>query len=304
MNRACETTTQATRDSETTESGETTPSRPRLRSGIALMVSSSISNQVGASFGAMAFPTIGPVGVVAIRQFITAAVLVPLVRPRFRGLGAKRWWLVAGLAVVFSVMNLCLYAAVERIGLGLGVTLEFLGPLAVAIASSRRRLDYACALLAGIGVVVLTNPGPSADVVGISLALIAAAGWACYILLNRSIGQQLPGLEGPALASTVSAVAWVPVAAWWFASHGVTATALALAVACGILSSVVPYVADLSALRYVPTHIFGTFTSVNPVWAALAGWLLLGQMLEVNEWVGIVLIVASNAVVVRGGGAR
>ena len=276
----------------------------RLRTGIALMLSSSISNQVGASFGAMAFSSIGPMGVVAIRQFITAAVLLPLVRPRFRGLGSKRWLLVTGLAVVFSVMNLCLYAAVERIGLGLAVTLEFLGPLAVAIASSRRRLDFGCALLAGIGVVVLTNPGPSADVVGISLALIAATAWGCYILLNRSIGAQLPGLEGTALASGISAMVWIPVAAWWFTTHEVTITALGLAATCGVLSSIVPYVADLSALRYVPAHVFGTFTSVNPVWAALAGWLLLGQILEVNEWVGIALIVASNAVVVWRSRAR
>ncbi len=268
------------------------------------MLSSSISNQVGASFGAMAFPMIGPVGVVAIRQFITAAVLVPFVRPNFRQLGGRQWLLVIGLAAVFSVMNLTLYAAVERIGLGLAVTLEFLGPLTVAIASSRRRLDFGCALLAGIGVVVLTNPGPSTDVVGISLALVAATAWACYILLNRSIGAQLPGLEGTALASSISAVAWIPVAAWWFANHGVSLVALGLAAACGILSSIVPYAADLSALRYIPAHIFGTFTSANPVWAALAGWLLLGQMLEVNEWAGIAIIAASNAVVVWGGRAR
>ena len=179
----------------------------------------------------MAFPTIGPVGVVVVRQFVTALVLTPIVRPRLRGLRKDQWWPILGLVVVFSVMNLSLYAAIDRIGLGLAVTLEFLGPLTVAIAGSRRVLTIACAALAGIGVVVLTNPGPTADLIGIALALLAALAWGSYILLNRTLGQQLPGLQGTAVASLV------------------TAAAIALAVACGLMSSIVPYVADLLALR-------------------------------------------------------
>lgn len=265
--------------------------------GYALMFASSASNQVGAALGASAFGAIGPVGVVAVRQIVTALVLVPTVRPRLRGLGAHQWRPILGLVVVLSVMNLSLYAAIERIGLGLAVTLEFLGPLAVAVAGSRRALDIAGAALAGIGVVVLTDPGPSADVIGIALGLLAAVAWGCYILLNRTLGQRLPGLQGTAVASLVAAAVWIPIAVGWFAFHRPTASAIALAVACGLLSSIVPYVADLLALRRVPAHIFGTFTSVNPIWAALAGWVLLRQPLDVHEWAGIGLIVISNAVV-------
>src|SRR4051795_3668813 len=127
--------------------------------GIVLMLTSSASNQTGAALGALAFPTIGPVGVVAVRQFVTAIVLTPIVRPRFRGLRKDQWWPILGLVVVFSVMNLSLYAAINRIGLGLAVTLEFLGPLTVAIVSSRRLLDIAGAVLASVGVIVLTHPG-------------------------------------------------------------------------------------------------------------------------------------------------
>lgn len=262
-----------------------------------MMLGSSASNQTGAALGAMAFPTIGPVGVVAIRQFVAALLLVPTVRPRFRGLRTDQWFLILGLTVVFSVMNLTLYLAIDRIGLGLAVTLEFLGPLAVAVAGSRRVMDICCAVLAGIGVVVLTDPGPTTDLVGIGLALIAAAAWAGYILLNRDLGQRLPGLQGTALASAVTAGVWLPIAIGWFLTHTPTAMALLLATACGLLSSFAPYVADLQALRRVPTGMFGTFTSVNPVWAALAGWLVLHQALGVNEWVGIVLIVAGNIAV-------
>ncbi|ONI76461.1 EamA family transporter [Actinosynnema sp. ALI-1.44] len=266
-----------------------------------MALTSAASNQAGAALGAMAFPAIGPVGVVAVRQLVTAVVLTPIVRPRFRGLRKDQWLPILGLVAVFGVMNLSLYAAIDRIGLGLAVTLEFLGPLTVAIASSRRVPDIACAVMAGVGVVVLTAPGPTTDMVGILLALLSATAWGCYILLNRTIGQRLPGLQGTAVASVVSAAAWTPIAAVWFALHTPTAAAMLLAVACGVMSSIVPYVADLLALRRVPARMFSTFTSINPVWAALAGWVLLHQTLHLNEWIGIGLIVVSNtAVTARG----
>ncbi|MBO0677485.1 EamA family transporter [Mycolicibacterium sp. S2-37] len=261
------------------------------------MLSSSASNQTGAALGAMAFASVGAVGVVAVRQLVTALVLVPIVRPRLRGLSRDKWLPILGLAAVFGLMNLSLYAAIDRIGLGLAVTLEFLGPLAVAIVSSRRLPDIVCAVFAGIGVAVLTGPGPTTDFLGVGLALLAAMGWGSYVLLNRTVGQRLPGLQGTAAASAVSALVWCPVAGVWFATHIPTANGLALAAACGLMSSIAPYIADLLALRRVAAHMFGTFASVNPVWAALAGWLLLGQTLDVHEWLGIGFIVVSNAVV-------
>lgn len=274
-----------------------TASPQQRRTGIGLMLTSSVSNQTGAALGASAFPIIGPIGVVAIRQVITALVLLPVVRPRLRGLSRAQWLPILGLALVFSVMNLTLYLAIERIGLGLAVTLEFLGPLTVAILASRRILDLLCALVAGVGVVILTSPGPSTDVLGISLALIAAVSWGCYILINRTLGQRLPGLHGTAIASLLTALIWLPIGAIWFILHPPTLTAIGLAIACGLLSSIVPFVADLQALRRIPAGVFGIFTSLNPVWAALAGWLVLHQVLQVNEWIGIIFIIASSATV-------
>lgn len=274
-----------------------TASPQQRRTGIGLMLTSSVSNQTGAALGASAFPIIGPIGVVAIRQVITALVLLPVVRPRLRGLSRAQWLPILGLALVFNVMNLTLYLAIERIGLGLAVTLEFLGPLTVAILASRRILDLLCALMAGVGVVILTSPGPSTDVLGISLALIAAVSWGCYILINRTLGQRLPGLHGTAIASLLTALIWLPIGAIWFILHPPTLTAIGLAIACGLLSSIVPFVADLQALRRIPAGVFGIFTSLNPVWAALAGWLVLHQVLQVNEWIGIIFIIASSATV-------
>lgn len=261
------------------------------------MLTGSASNQTGAAIGALAFPAIGPVGVVAIRQLTTALVLTPLVRPRVRGLTHQQWWPVLGLVLVFSVMNLSLYAAIERIGLGLAVTLEFLGPLTVAVIGTRRAIDGIAALVAGLGVLVLTNPGPTTDFVGIGLALVAATAWGGYILLNRTVGQRMPGLQGTAVASLVTAGVWLPVALIWFTLHPPTTAAIGLAVACGVLASAVPYAVDLLALRRVPAQVFSIFTSINPVWAALAGWAVLDQMLGLNQWVGIGLIALSNVVV-------
>ncbi|HET6859734.1 MAG TPA: EamA family transporter, partial [Streptomyces sp.] len=171
------------------------------RSGVALMVGSGLSNQMGASVGALAFPVIGPVGVVAVRQWVAAVVLLSAGRPKLRAFTAAQWRPVLGLAVVFATMNLTLYMAIDRIGLGLAVTLEFLGPLAVALAASRRRIDLACASAAAAGVLVLTRPQASTDYLGIGLALTAAVCWGCYILLNRTVGRRLPGLEGSAAAA-------------------------------------------------------------------------------------------------------
>ncbi|MFJ5814424.1 EamA family transporter [Streptomyces sp. NPDC093108] len=261
------------------------------------MLGSGLSNQTGASVAALAFPVLGPLGVVAVRQWVAAVVLGAVGRPRLRGFTAAQWRPVLGLALVFAAMNLSLYEAIERIGLGLAVTLEFLGPLAVALAGSRRRVDLVAAVVAAGAVVVLTRPTPSTDYPGIGLALLAAACWACYILLNRTVGARLPGLEGSAAAAAVSGALYLPVGAWVLWHHPPTAAAFGCALAAGVLSSAVPFLTDLLALRRVPAHFFGVFMSVNPVFAALAGVAVLGQQLDVLAWIAIALIVGANAAV-------
>jgi inner membrane transporter RhtA len=260
-----------------------------------MMLTSAASNQFGAAIATLAFPVIGPIGVVAVRQWVAAAALLTVGRPRLREFTWAQWWPVLLLAVVFGTMNLSLYSAIDRLGLGLAVTLEFLGPLAVALATSRRRTDLAWALLAGAGVVVLTHPRPTTDYLGVGLALLAAACWASYILLNRVIGRRLPGVEGPAAAAGLSALAFVPVGIVVALRHPPTLTALGCATAAGLLSSALPYLIDLFALRTVPAHFFGTFMSVNPVLAAIIGLAVLGQSLPLISWLSIAAIAAANA---------
>lgn len=264
-----------------------------------MMLGSGTSTQTGAALGTTAFGVLGPAGVVAVRQWVAAVALLAIGRPRLRSFTWRQWWPVLSLAVVFATMNLSLYAAIDRVGLGLAVTLEFLGPLAVALSGSRRPLDLGCAAVAAAGVVALTRPQPTTDYLGIGLGLLAAVCWACYILLNRSVGQRLPGAEGTAAAAGVSGLLFVPVGVVVLLSHPPTPAALWAAAAAGVLSSAVPFLTDMLALRRVPAHFFGMFMSVNPVVAAVAGLLFLGQALGVVEWLGIAAIVTANALGTR-----
>jgi inner membrane transporter RhtA len=272
------------------------PAEPRGRrlAGVATMIGSGLSNQVGAAVGSLAVPAIGPIGVVTIRQFVAAIVLVAVGRPRLRSFVWRQWWPVLLLAAVFGTMNLSLYTAIDRVGLGLAVTLEFLGPLAVALIASRRRLDLLCALIAAAGVITLLRPRPSADYLGMGLGLLAAACWASYILLNRTVGRRIPGAEGSAAAALVSALMFVPVGVVLVVHQAPTAAAIGYSVTTGLLSSAVPYLADLFTLRRVPAQAFGLFMSVNPLLAALVGWIGLSQQLGATEWASIGAIIAAN----------
>jgi inner membrane transporter RhtA len=274
--------------------------------GIALMLGSALSNQSGAAVGALAFPVIGPVAVVAMRQWVAAAILLAIGRPRLRTFTRRQWVPVIELASVFVVMNLAVYIAIDRIGLGLTMTLEFLGPLAVAVSGGltatptgmRRRVILACAALATAGVVLLARPQPTTDYLGIGLGLFAAMCWASYILLNRTVGERFTGVEGTAAAVAVSALVYLPIGTVALIAHPPTAAALACGATAGVLASVVPFVADVLALRRVPTHFFGIFMSVNPVFAAAIGATVLAEALGALDWIAIGLIVAANVGVV------
>lgn len=270
------------------------PTRRVSRGGLAMLLGSSLSAQVGAAIGSLAFPVIGPIGVVAVRQFVSAIALLVIARPRLWTFTGYQWRPTILLGMVFGVMNFGLYTAVDRIGLGLAVTLEFLGPLAVALATAWTVRTAACAALAIVGVVLLTDPSPTTDWIGVGGGLLAAGCWAAYILLNREVGRRLPGVQGSAAAATLSALCFIPIGVVWFLHHPPTAAALWCAVAVGLLSSVVPQIADLVTLRRLPASVFGILMSAHPVFAALVGLIGLGQYLGAGQWAGIAAIIAAN----------
>ncbi len=273
----------------------TTPAVSARGAGIATALGGALSNQLGAATGSLAFPVIGPVGVVAVRQLVAAMILLPVVRPRIRGLTRGQWWPVLMLALVFGTMNLTLYLAIERVGLGLAVTLEFCGPLAIALLGSRSRRGAALALVAAAGVIAIARPQPTADYVGLGLGLAAACSWAAYILLNKTIGSRIPGVQGTAMATGVSAAVFLPLGAWILIASRPDPFTLLCALGAGVLASTVPFVADLIALRTIPANLFGILMSLNPVLAALIGATLLDEQLGAVEWIGIALIVTANA---------
>jgi inner membrane transporter RhtA len=272
-------------------------SRKSLGKGVTLAMAASVSNQVGAATGALAFPAIGPIGVVSVRQILAAIVLVSVGRPNLRRMTWSQWWPVLCLGLVLGVMNTTVYVTIDRLGLGLAITLEFLGPLAIAVFASRRAIDLIGGLLAAVGVVVRVNPNPSTDVLGVTTGLISGAAWGTYVLLNRKIGQRMPGLQGAGAASLVSAVMWIPIVIFWFTTHPPPLWAIGLAVICALMCSVVPFSFDLIALRLLPAGLFSTLQSMHPVWAAVVGLVMLHQVLTVQEWLGIALVVFSNVLV-------
>lgn len=265
-----------------------------VASGSAMVLGSAMGNQVGAALGAMAFPLIGPAGVVALRQLVAVSVLFPVARPRLGRLTWAQWWPALLLGVVMAAMNLALYASIERIGLGLAVTLEFLGPLVVALRGSRTRRDVGIAVTAAVGVYVLVLPSPSTDVLGVGLALLAAGCWAAYILLNRTVGQRMDGLQGSAVATATATLIYLPVLVVLGRNGQLSGRALALGLSAGVLASVIPYAVDMTVLRRLPTQLFGVLMSMHPLLAALAGAVLLHQLLAPHEITGMVLVVAAN----------
>lgn len=272
--------------------------RRRDRLDAAAVVGGAASVQVGAALGATIFPLVGPAGVVALRQAFAAVALLAVSRPSLRGLTWAAVRPAVALGAVLVVMNVAVYAAVERIGLGPAVTLEFLGPLALALLASRRRLDLACATMAATGVALLTGSVPGIDLLGILLALVAAAAWAGYIVLSQRAGRMLPGVQGTAIASLVAAVLTSPLLVLALVSlepHEV-ALVVAIGAAAALLSSALPYSIDLVVLRRMPRQRFGVLQSVHPAAAALAGLVILGQALAPWQVAGLALITVANAI--------
>jgi inner membrane transporter RhtA len=201
---------------------------------------------------------------------------------------------VLAYGLVLGVMNLCFYQAIDRIPLGIAVTVEFLGPLAVALGGSRRLLDGLWALMAAGGVVLLTEARGELSTVGLLFALAAGTCWGIYILLTAALGSRTTDGQGLALAMSVGAVVVLPVGVVESGSALLDPRILAIALAVALLSSVVPYSLELEALRSIPPRVFGVLMSMEPAVAALAGLLVLGEALHALQWVAVGLVVAAS----------
>jgi inner membrane transporter RhtA len=264
--------------------------------GVALVVAGVITAQFGAGFAVTLFDELGPAGAAFLRLFFAACVLVAIWRPRMRGRPLADLRLAVTFGVALGVMNLSIYSAMDRIPLGVAVTIEFAGPMAVAVLGSRRPLDLLWVALAATGIVLLADPGGgSLDSIGVMFALLAATMWAFYILLAERTGRVFPGGSGLAVAMVAGGVVIAPLGIAQAGSELLRPGLLAAGAAVALASSVIPYSLDLEALRHLPARVFGVLMSLEPAVAALAGLIVLGQDLGAREWGAIALVVVASA---------
>jgi inner membrane transporter RhtA len=271
---------------------------------VALVIIASTSVQFGAALGATLFDTLGPGGASLLRQGFAAVVLLAIWRPRLGAHPAAALRLAGAFGLTLGLMNLCFYEALDRIPLGVAVTLEFVGPLAVALIDSRRPLDLVWVVCAAVGVVVLSRPSGSADAAGVALALAAGVFWGGYIHLSARIGRVFPGGRGLALAMAVAAALMLVPGTLAAGGDLIDPGAAAVGAAAGVLSSVIPYSLELEALRRLAVGTFGVLMSLEPAVAALVGLIALDQGLGALDVLGIALVVVASAGVLGAAGAE
>jgi inner membrane transporter RhtA len=264
----------------------------------ALVVGAIASVQFGSAIAATLFARIGPAGAVTLRLLSATVVLLVLWRPRVGTRSGHELALAATFGLVLAGMNLSFYEALHRIPLGIAVTIEFIGPLAVAVAGSRRPRDLVWVALAAGGIVDLTHGGGAhghgLSGLGVGLAALAGSLWGCYILVNARVGRAFERGTGLALAMCVGSVAMLPFGVVAGGSGLVRPHALLLGCAVGMLSSAIPYSFELEALRRIRTSVFGVLMSLEPGMAALAGAVVLGQGLGWRAALGIALVVVAS----------
>ncbi|MBY0689188.1 EamA family transporter [Microbacterium marinilacus] len=244
----------------------------------------------------MLFPHTGPLGMVMLRLVFSAVILMAIARPRLRGRTRGAWWSVARLGIALAVMNGFFYLALERLALGVTVTIEVLGPLTLSILIARTRASWVWAGTALLGVVALGGGGwERLDPVGVACALGAAVSWAFYIRGQARVGRDFPKLEGLALAMAIGALLSLPFGVVAAGPVLLRPDFLALGAAVAILSSTIPYALELVALRRLTEATFGVLMSLAPATAALAGLVLLGQALSWLEVVGLALVMVASA---------
>ena len=264
-----------------------------------LIIGLAVSMHLGSAIATGLFDRVGPVGALWLRCALAAVLLVAVTGRRALRLERAHWRPVAVLGAVLAAMNVCFFEAIARIPLGVASTIEFTGPLAVAIAGSRRRADVAWALLAGLGVVLLGSPSAGVETTGALLAFGSAACWAAYIVLAKRLmggAEPLPVLTGTlavaAVLLTAPATATAGPALW-------DGRVLAVALAVAALASAIPYLLEFLALRLVSAATFSVLLSLEPAIAALIGLLVLGQMLDALEVAAIGCVVVASAAAAR-----
>ncbi|MGN6607440.1 MAG: EamA family transporter [Jatrophihabitans sp.] len=262
-----------------------------------LVVAGMGSVQFGSAFADTLFPKAGPAGVTLLRLVFSGAILLAIARPRVRGRSRADLLAAAAFGVILGTMNWSFYEAINRIPLGVAVTIEFVGPLVVAVLGSRRRLDALWIVLAAGGVALLASgsAGSAVHPLGILLVLVAATCWGCYILLSKRVGAAFAQLDGLALALGVGTFVVLPAGVVEGGSALLHGTVLAGGLGVGLMSSLIPYSLELIALRTLTPARFGLLMCLQPAVATLAGVLVLGERITLVLVLALLMVVTASA---------
>jgi len=261
-----------------------------------LVLGAVASVQTGASLAKSLFDEVGPGGTVLLRVLLATIVLAAIWRPALRERSRAELWLVFWFGLSLAGMNFAFYTALDRIPLGVAVTIEFVGPLGVAVAGSRRALDLLWVVLAAAGILLLANlGGGDTDVIGVALALLAGGFWGGYILLSARAGQAFPGGSGLSLAMIVASAVLLPFGIAQGGTELLDPAVLGVGLGVAMLSSAIPYSLELEALRRLPARVFGVLMSLEPAMATLAGFVVLGEVLGAREIAAVGLVVVASA---------
>ncbi|MGZ3298519.1 MAG: EamA family transporter, partial [Asticcacaulis sp.] len=262
------------------------------------VLASILSVQVGASFSKQLFPVIGAEGTTALRQGFAAVILLILFRPWQAAPARQHWGLIALYSALLGVMNLTFYLAIARLPLGIGVALEFIGPLTVAVLSSRRAIDFVWVVCAVSGLLILLpwhqGAGPI-DLIGVAFALVAAACWGGYIIIGQRVSQRVDGAKAVAIGMALTTLFTVPLGVWSAGAAMASPKVLMWGVAVAVLSSAIPYSCEMWALKRLPARTFSLMMSLEPAVAALMGFLILAEHLSLWQWLAIGLVIAASA---------
>lgn len=259
-----------------------------------LVVVGIISVQVGAAFAKDLFGTVSPTAMVWLRLVTSALILTAIARPRLRGRTRQDWLVVVGFGVSLGVMNWAIYQSFARIPLGIAVTIEFIGPLTLAVVGSRRAKDLVWVGLAAVGVLLLGFERTDLTVAGVAFALVAGIAWAAYILLSASTGARWPGLDGLAVASILATVLLTVPAIGVGGDLLLDPQVLLIGAMIGLLSSVIPYSCEMVALRSLAPSVFGILMSLEPAAAALAAIVVLQELLSPIQWLAVGCVVVAS----------
>ena len=264
---------------------------------IAILISI-LSVQAGASFSKHLFPLIGAEGTTALRQLFSSLVLLVLFQP-WKGLpDRKHWFIVCLYGAILGVMNLTFYMGIARVPLGIGVAIEFLGPLAVAIMGSRRPSDFiwvACALAGLLVLLPWNGTGQTIDMVGALWCLVAGVCWGVYIIVGQKVSDRVHGGKAVAIGMTFSTLFTLPIGMVVAGASMWSSAILPWGIGVAILSSAIPYSLEMMALKHMPAKTFGLMMSLEPAAAAFLAFLIIGEKLTPLQWLAIALVIIASA---------